>query len=85
MLRACILFLLSPALWAQQTPVPSAADLVKQGQKLNSEGKQDEALALYRQAIETSPNLYESASGFRHRARLERQLRRSSRAFFEGA
>ena len=40
-------------------------DLVKRGQKLNSEGKQDEALALYRQALEKSPNLYEAhlASG----------------------
>ena len=39
--------------------------LVKQGQKLNSEGKQDEALALFRQALEKSPNLYEAhlASG----------------------
>jgi tetratricopeptide (TPR) repeat protein len=41
------------------------AELVKQGQKLNSEGKQDEALALYRQALEAAPNLYEAhlASG----------------------
>jgi tetratricopeptide (TPR) repeat protein len=39
--------------------------LVKQGQKLNSEGKQDEALALYRKALERSPNLYDAhlASG----------------------
>ena len=34
--------------------------LVKQGQKLNSEGKQDEALKLYRQALEKSPNSYEA-------------------------
>jgi len=53
------------ALAAAQTAARSALDLVKQGQKLNSEGKQDEALALYRQALEISPNLYEAnlASG----------------------
>jgi tetratricopeptide (TPR) repeat protein len=34
--------------------------LVKQGQKLNSEGKQDEALKLYQQALQASPNLYEA-------------------------
>jgi len=54
--------------FAQQTPTapaPNALNLVKQGQKLNNEGKQDEALALYRQALEMSPKLYEAhlASG----------------------
>jgi tetratricopeptide (TPR) repeat protein len=42
---------------------PSSDDvqaLVKQGQKLNSEGKQDEALKLYKQALEKSPNSYEA-------------------------
>ena len=34
--------------------------LVKQGQKLNSEGKQNEALKLYKQALEKSPNSYEA-------------------------
>jgi tetratricopeptide (TPR) repeat protein len=34
--------------------------LVKQGQKFNSEGKQDEALKLYKQALEKSPNSYEA-------------------------
>src|SRR6266850_642303 len=34
--------------------------LVKQGQKLNSEGKQDDALKLYKQALEKSPNSYEA-------------------------
>ena len=37
-----------------------ALDLVKQGQKLNSEGKQDEALALYDRALQLSPNLYQA-------------------------
>lgn len=38
---------------------------MKQGQKLNSEGKQDEALALYKRALELSPDLYQAelASG----------------------
>lgn len=37
-----------------------AQALVKQGQRLNDEGKQDEALKLYRQALEKSPNSYEA-------------------------
>jgi len=45
---------------AQVTPSADAQALVKQGQKLNSEGKQDEALKLYRKALEMSPNLYEA-------------------------
>jgi tetratricopeptide (TPR) repeat protein len=60
MLRMFVLALLTAACSAQQTPAPAALDLVKQGQKLNGEGKQDDALALYRQAIEMSPNLYEA-------------------------
>src|SRR6266849_944063 len=56
-------WLLSGVLLAAQ-PSSSAAstplDLVKQGQKLNSEGKQDEALALYQQALQSSPNRYEA-------------------------
>ena len=65
MLRMFVLLLLTGACCAQQTPAPTAPDLVKQGQKLNSEGKQDDALALYRKALGMSPNLYEGhlASG----------------------
>jgi tetratricopeptide (TPR) repeat protein len=37
-----------------------ALELVKQGQKLNSEGKQDEALALYDRALQLSPNLFQA-------------------------
>src|SRR6478752_7595806 len=33
---------------------------LKQGQKLNSEGKHDEALKLYEQVLEKSPNSYEA-------------------------
>ena len=45
-----------------QTAAPSddVKALVKQGQKLNSEGRHDEALKLYRQALEKSPNSYEA-------------------------
>ncbi len=50
-----------------QTPskASDALELVKQGQKLNSEGKQEEALALYNQALQLSPDLYQAqlASG----------------------
>lgn len=61
-------FLLVCICCAQQTtsaPASPALDLVKKGQKLNSEGRQDEALALYRQALDLSPKLYEAhlASG----------------------
>jgi tetratricopeptide (TPR) repeat protein len=45
---------------AQATESPEAQALVKQGRKLNSEGKQDDALKLYKQALEISPNLYEA-------------------------
>jgi tetratricopeptide (TPR) repeat protein len=47
---------------AQATAVPSDDPqvLVKQGQKLNGEGKQDEALKLYKQALEKAPNSYEA-------------------------
>jgi tetratricopeptide (TPR) repeat protein len=45
---------------AQAAPSADALTLVKQGQKLNSEGKQDEALKLYKQALDMSPNLYEA-------------------------
>jgi tetratricopeptide (TPR) repeat protein len=43
------------------TPPPppnEAAELIKQGEKLNSEGKQDEALAKYREALTLLPKLY---------------------------
>jgi tetratricopeptide (TPR) repeat protein len=41
-------------------PSDDVQALVKQGQKLNSEGKQDEALKLYKQALEKAPNSYEA-------------------------
>jgi len=45
---------------ARAAPPDDAQALVKQGQKLNGEGKQDEALTLYKQALEMSPNSYEA-------------------------
>lgn len=49
------------AAWAQTAgPSGDAQGLVKQGQKLNSEGKQDEALKLYEQALDKAPDLYEA-------------------------
>lgn len=63
MLRMFIFLLLTGACCAQQTSAPSAPNavgLVKQGIKLNFDGKQDDALALYHQALEISPDLYEA-------------------------
>ncbi len=37
-----------------------ALELVKQGEKLNSDGKQDEALALYQRALQLSPGLFQA-------------------------
>ena len=51
---------MGPAATPQVPPSDDATALVIQGQKLNSEGKQDEALKLYRKALEMSPNLYEA-------------------------
>ena len=53
---------------AARTPQTGAqtvepAELVKQARKLNSEGKQDAALALYRQALERSPDLFDAHLG----------------------
>ncbi len=45
-------------------PAPgSAADLAQQADKLSNQGKQDEALALYRQALAKSPDSYEAHLG----------------------
>jgi tetratricopeptide (TPR) repeat protein len=66
----CIPFLLAALSSAQQAAAPapppgSPADQVQQGQKLSRDGKQDQALALYRQALDKAPDLYEAhlASG----------------------
>jgi tetratricopeptide (TPR) repeat protein len=41
-------------------PSDDVQALVKQGQELNREGKQDDALKLYNRALEKSPNSYEA-------------------------
>jgi tetratricopeptide (TPR) repeat protein len=51
---------------AKPAPAPapgSAADLAQQARKVSSQGKQDEALALYRQVLEKSPDSYEAHLG----------------------
>jgi tetratricopeptide (TPR) repeat protein len=66
-LYCSVVFLLSgtiPCAQPQASPAggktDDALELVKQGQKLNSEGKQDEALALYDRALQLSPNLFQA-------------------------
>ncbi len=63
MLRILFVCLVISAACAQQTSSPSPLDLVKQAQKLSSEGKQDEALALYSEAIAAIPSLFEAQLG----------------------
>lgn len=41
-------------------PADDSSALVKQGQKLNSEGKQDEALKLYQEVLKKNPGFYEA-------------------------
>lgn len=62
---ACATFLVSAAaLFPQTSTSPTdPMDLVKQARRLNSQGKQDEALALYQQALKASPNLFEAYQG----------------------
>jgi tetratricopeptide (TPR) repeat protein len=50
-----------PAVATPAAPAPgSAADLVQRGEKLSRDGKQDEALALYRQVLDKSPENYQA-------------------------
>lgn len=61
--RIITVFTLAAIAGAQQMPSSSggmAADLVKQGEKLNAEGKLDDALDLYNKALQLSPDLYEA-------------------------
>ncbi len=43
-----------------QAATPDAQASVKQGQKLNNEGKQDEALKLYSEILKKTPNFYDA-------------------------
>ncbi|HYM77849.1 MAG TPA: tetratricopeptide repeat protein [Candidatus Dormibacteraeota bacterium] len=61
----CTFILLATSGLAQQAPAPAPApgspvDLVQRGEKLSHDGKQDEALALYRQVLDKSPDSYEA-------------------------
>jgi len=67
LLSALLALALSPASLLAQSSTPQgstktddALELVKQGQKLNSDGRQDEALALYDRALQVSPDLYQA-------------------------
>lgn len=51
---------LGQAATVQEASSEDVQKLVKQGQKLNNEGKHDEALKLYRKVLEQSPNSYEA-------------------------
>jgi len=53
------LLLLSIITLAQSEP----ADLIKQARKLNNEGQQDQALALFNQVLQANPNSYEANLG----------------------
>jgi tetratricopeptide (TPR) repeat protein len=53
------LLLLCVAALAQSDP----ADLIKQARKLNNEGHQDQALALYTQVLQANPSSYEANLG----------------------
>jgi tetratricopeptide (TPR) repeat protein len=64
---ACVALLFFCTAILGQTPATQAPnktndalELVKQGQKLNSEGKQDEAVALYERALQLSPDLFQA-------------------------
>ncbi len=45
---------------SQAAKTDDAMELVKQGEKLNNEGKPDEAIALYQRALQLSPDLYQA-------------------------
>ena len=53
----------APAANQASAPQDPAMELVKQARKLNSEGKQDEAIELYKKAVDASPKLVEAFLG----------------------
>ena len=65
-MRSCpfVALILASTLCAAQQSSPSVpggvADLVQRGEKLNQQGKQDEALALYEQALSKDSNSYQA-------------------------
>jgi tetratricopeptide (TPR) repeat protein len=52
--------LLLSAQCVAQSAAPSIPDLIKQGQTLNSEGKQDEAIAIYKQVLHQDPKNFDA-------------------------
>jgi len=66
---------------AAQEPTTDPLELVKQARKLNSEGKQDAALALYRQALERSPDLFDAHIGMGIVLDLQGNYREARRHF----
>src|SRR2546421_1836967 len=63
MFHPAVVVVLSTISLAQQSSQPAATsppDLVKQGEKLTAQGKYDDALALYKKALDQSPQLYEA-------------------------
>lgn len=88
MIRFVTLLLLSGSVIAaaQAAPAPSqdAMELVKQARKANSEGKQDEAIGLYRQAEQASPNLFEVHMGVGTALDLKGQYDEARREFTKG-
>src|SRR5579862_8006650 len=50
----------APAPVNPQAKTQDASELVKQGEKLAGEGKPDEAMALYQQAVDLNPDLYQA-------------------------
>jgi tetratricopeptide (TPR) repeat protein len=63
MLRTFACLILTAAICAAQAIPPAVRHLLEHGQELNSEGRQDDALVLYGQALAMSPNLYEAHLG----------------------
>ena len=59
-LSAALLLLYSSLLIAQTPPPPAVSPQIKQAQQLNSDGKQDEALAILNATLATDPKNYEA-------------------------
>ncbi len=60
LLLSGVLLCAQPQATPPSAKTDDALELVKQGQKLNSEGKQDEAMALYDRALQLSPSLFQA-------------------------
>ncbi len=63
MTRTFAFLILTAAICAAQALPPAVRHLLEHGQELNREGRQDDALVLYSQALAMSPDLYEAHLG----------------------